>query len=144
MKYYYADASNNPVGPYSLEDLHALNINGVVTPETYVCVEGGNSWQPYRNLQIASTPLSSAALPMTPPPSQSNPSRVSVGNAILWFFCCLPIGFTFWGQPAKGWIWVLISLCTGGAGGLVAIVDYWMSYSAQEKRKLGPWEYFPR
>ena len=72
-----------------------------------------------------------------------NSNPVGFGNAILWFLCCIPIGFSQWGQTAKGWTWVLISFLTGGVGGFVAWIDYWMSYNAQKTRKLDDWEFFP-
>ena len=66
-----------------------------------------------------------------------------IGTALLWFICCMPIGFAQWGQAGKGWVWVLISAVTGGVGGLVALVDYWMCFSIQQQRPLGDWEFFP-
>ena len=69
---------------------------------------------------------------------------VEVGEAILWFLCCLPIGFMRFGQTGKGWIWVLIAIATGGLGGLVAWVDYWISFSAQQRRQIKDWEFFPK
>lgn len=143
MMYYYADSNNQPVGPYTLEQLKQLNLSGVVQAETYVVEEGGSQWQPFKNLLITQTPAGSAPLPSTPPPVQENKQATDIGPAILWFLCCFPIGFMQWGQTAKGWIWFLISLCTGGFGSIVVIVDYWMCYSIQQKRKLGEWEFFP-
>ena len=75
---------------------------------------------------------------------EANPNPVSTGSAILWFLCCLPIGFMQWNQTLKGWAWVGISILTGGLGTLPAWVDYWMSFSAQQNRKLGEWEFFPK
>ncbi len=51
-------------------------------------------------------------------------SKVEVGEAILWFLCCIPIGFMRYGQTGKGWIWVLISIATGGIGAVPAWIDY--------------------
>ena len=48
------------------------------------------------------------------------------------------------GQPVKGWAWVGISMLTGGLGGFVALVDYFMCFGAQQKRQLGEWEFFPK
>ena len=77
-------------------------------------------------------------------PTESGREPTTIGAAVLWFLCCMPIGFTQWGQGGKGWIWVAISMFTGGAGGVVAWIDYWMSYSAQQHRDLDPMEFFPR
>ncbi|MGB0560858.1 MAG: hypothetical protein ACPGVO_03535 [Spirulinaceae cyanobacterium] len=67
-----------------------------------------------------------------------------VSTAILWFICCFPIGYGGFGQSGKGWTWVLISIVTGGIGSLVMIVDYWMSFNAQQHRELEPFEFFPK
>jgi UDP-N-acetylmuramyl pentapeptide phosphotransferase/UDP-N-acetylglucosamine-1-phosphate transferase len=75
-------------------------------------------------------------------PTESGREPTTMGTAILWFLCCLPIGFSSWGQGGKGWLWILIAMVPGG--GLVAWIDYWMCYSAQQKRDLEPMEFFPR
>jgi hypothetical protein len=67
----------------------------------------------------------------------------TIGTALLWFFCCLPIGFMQWGQSAKGWVWLLIAVFTGGLGGLVGFIDYWMCFGVQKQRPLREWEFFP-
>lgn len=74
----------------------------------------------------------------------SQSGEVGVGEAVLWFLCCLPIGFMRFGQTGKGWVWVLIAIATGGLGGLVAWVDYWISFTAHQKRQLNDWEFFPK
>tara|TARA_B110000196_G_C20767944_1_gene485193 strand:+ start:186 stop:623 length:438 start_codon:yes stop_codon:yes gene_type:complete len=74
---------------------------------------------------------------------EPNDAPVSSGTAILWFLCCYPIGFSQWGQTAKGWVWVLAAFITGGFAGIVALVDYVMCYQAQKVRKLKEWEFFP-
>ena len=76
--------------------------------------------------------------------SNNYSDKVDVGEAILWFLCCTPIGFMRWGQTGKGWIWVLIAIASGGIGAVVALVDYWMSFAAQQNRALEPWEFFPK
>lgn len=67
-----------------------------------------------------------------------------INEAILWFLCCMPIGFGRFGQTAKGWGWVLISFLTGGFGAIPAVIDYWMCYAEQQNRKLNDWEIFPK
>lgn len=73
----------------------------------------------------------------------TNPNAIGTGMAIVWFLLCMPIGFATWSQAGKGFIWVLISIFTGGIGGFAAMVDYWMCFSVQQKRALGDWEFFP-
>jgi hypothetical protein len=59
MRYYYADAANQPIGPYELEELHRLHVAGVVRPDTLVAPEAGASWRPYRDLGVpAAQPVS--------------------------------------------------------------------------------------
>ena len=80
--------------------------------------------------------------------SKNNREIVETGDAILWFILCLPIGFMKWGQTGKGWIWLLVALITfpilPGAAVVAAYVDYFMSFSAQKRRELEPWEVFPK
>jgi len=143
-RFFYADLSNTPVGPFTLEELQQQMVAGKVRAETQVIEEGGTVWQQYSSVMMERLSASTGGAPVPPPPPSSNPKEVSLGYAVLWFLCCVPIGFMQWGQAAKGWVWVLIAIVTGGIGGLVAIVDYWMCFSAQQKRKLGEWEFFPR
>jgi hypothetical protein len=56
MRYYYADAANQPIGPYELEELRRLHVAGVIRPDTLVAQEAGTSWRPYRDLMIPATP----------------------------------------------------------------------------------------
>ena len=96
--------------------------------------------------------------PMVAPITPSNPTGAvlnttaheptHVGMAILWFLICMPIGYSSFGQPAKGWLGLLavIVLGTVGIGALLAPamwVDYWFCFARQEKRPLGEWEFFP-
>ena len=72
-----------------------------------------------------------------------NEAPVSLATALLWWLCCLPIGFAHWGQVGKGFVWSIIALFTGGVGGFIAWIDYAMCFIVQQKRKLGEWEFFP-
>ena len=151
IRYFYADANNQPVGPYTTDELNQLFLAGNLRADTWVVEEGGTQWQPYSNLVTTKAPIGSAFPPQAAPPSMSptQPAAiladsVSTGTALIWFLCCFPIGYMRWGQTMKGWVWLVISIVTGGVGGLVALVDYWMCFSAQQKRKLGEWDFFPR
>ena len=143
-RFFYANLSNTPVGPFTLEELQQQMVAGKVRAETQVIEEGGTVWQQYSSVMMERLSASTGGASVPPPPPSSNPKEVSLGYAILWFLCCVPIGFMQWGQAAKGWVWVLIAIVTSGVGGIVAIVDYWMCFSAQQKRRLGEWEFFPR
>jgi hypothetical protein len=141
MRYFYSDSKNQPIGPYELDELKQLHLTGTIRTETWVIEEGGSQWQPYSNLASTGASLSNAIPPQVGPPT--NDKACSPTNAIIWFLCCMPIGFMQWGQTAKGWVWLLATIVTGGVAGLPAIVDYWMNFSIQQNRKVGEWEFFP-
>ena len=143
-RFFYADPSNTPVGPFTLEELQQQMVAGKVRAETQVIEEGGTVWQSYSSVMMERLSASTGGSSVPPPPSSTNSAEVTLGTAILWFLCCVPMGFMQWGQSAKGWVWVLIAIVTSGVGGIVAIIDYWMCFSVQQKRKLGEWEFFPR
>ena len=73
MRYYYADPTNNPVGPYQLEDLHQLHVEGVIHADTLVAEEGGASWFPYRSLVVPP--------PSPPAPPSTGPAEASAYSA---------------------------------------------------------------
>ncbi len=141
MRYYYADSNNQPTGPCSIEELRQLHIGGTLKANTWVVEEGGSHWRPYSDLAAGGAEAGPAVLPAAGVPA--NDKAAGPGAAILWFLCCLPIGFMQWGQTVKGWVWAIAALVTGGLAGIPAIVDYWMNYSVQKKRKVGEWEFFP-
>ncbi|MHB0995127.1 MAG: DUF4339 domain-containing protein [Elusimicrobiales bacterium] len=147
MRYFYADANNQPIGPYTLEELKQLNLNGTVRPETWVVEEGGSQWQPYTNLLAAGAAPGGAELPKTGAPE--NAEALVTWKAVVAFLCCMPIGFMQWGQTVKGWLWLVITIVVSYSGvpafivGLPSVVDYWMNFAVQRKRKVGEWEFFP-
>lgn len=73
MPWYYSGPEAKPVGPVSLEELHAQRLSGAISPETYVIESGGAAgapleWKRYREV----FPLSSAgpgvmSFPVPPP-----------------------------------------------------------------------------
>lgn len=73
----------------------------------------------------------------------ANRTQADIGSVIVWFFVCFPLGYAQWHQSGKGWAWLLINVLTSGLAGIPMIIDYWMCYAAQQKRSLGPWEWFP-
>jgi len=101
-------------------------------PKAIVCVDCGV------NLTSAASSGGSSAGAFIP-----NPNPVGIGEAILWFLCCLPIGYMKWNQSTKGWAWLGINFITGGIAVIPWWIDYWMCYTAQQKRTLGEWEWFP-
>ena len=82
MPWYYAGPESKPVGPLSLDELHARRLNGTLSPETYVIEHTGQSgeapvWKRYQDVFPVSPNLPS--LPPVPlvtpaPPSSSTPA----------------------------------------------------------------------
>ncbi len=75
MPWYYAGPEAKPVGPLSVEELHARHLSGIVTPDTYVIEHTGQppenwAWKHYREVFPTNLPPvpPSAAIPPTPPP----------------------------------------------------------------------------
>jgi len=61
MKYYYANAQNQPTGPVSIDELRSLLAAGSVSPSTNVIPEGGQQWAP-----LSSLPEFAQAAPAAP------------------------------------------------------------------------------
>lgn len=76
MPWYYAGPEAKPVGPVSLEELHARRVGGSISPETYIIEHTGQpndpaAWKRYREV-FPSSPVippapSQPALPILPP-----------------------------------------------------------------------------
>jgi hypothetical protein len=85
MPWYYAGPEARPVGPVSLEELHARRISGAIQPETYIIEDTGQAdparaWKRYRDVFPANPglpPIPTPALfppapplmPVSPPPA---------------------------------------------------------------------------
>lgn len=79
MPWYYAGPEAKPVGPVSLEELHARRLNGSISADTYVIEHTGQasdlvSWKRYREVfpsspVLPSIPNPSALLSVPPAPS---------------------------------------------------------------------------
>ena len=77
MPWYYAGPEAKPVGPLSVEELHACRVRGTISPETYVLEQKGQpgeviAWKRYQEFFPASPSLppipTLPPLPVTPPP----------------------------------------------------------------------------
>ena len=64
MNYYYADSSNQPIGPISIEQLHALSRDGTIGMETFILPEGSEDWQQYRSISPALPPPTKSLVPI--------------------------------------------------------------------------------
>jgi hypothetical protein len=70
MPWYYAGPDAQPVGPVSVEELHARRLNGTILPETYVIEHTGHpqenwAWKHYR--EVFPTNLAPVHPPLPPP-----------------------------------------------------------------------------
>ena len=70
-RWYYADASQQPVGPIAASTLQVLYANGVISSETLIIPEGGADWQAYR-----------AVFPVTQQPTPPPPAPVIRNNKL--------------------------------------------------------------
>lgn len=66
MHFYYANEHNQPVGPFTRDDLEKMMHTGVLPPDTFVCPEGGLEWVSLGSL---------IAGPTTSPPVTAPPRR---------------------------------------------------------------------
>jgi len=140
-RYFYSDTQSQPIGPYTIDELKQLHLTGAIHSATWVIEEGGTQWQPYSNLVATGANFGDTILPQVPPPA--NPTATTKSTAFLWFVCCMPLGFMQWGQTVKGWVWLVAIVLTSGIGIIPALIDYWMNFSVQQRRKVGEWEFFP-
>lgn len=139
--------------------MYCRNCGNEVTPQQEICLKCGvrpmnsdkfcqNCGKPTAaNQEICVSCGVRVGLARPPAPREGT---VTIGMGILWFLVCSPIGYMQWGQGAKGWVLVLgiilaivVTLGFGAVLGLVITIDYWMSWNAQQYRKLGEWEFFP-
>src|ERR1700691_6644884 len=72
MPWYYAGPEAKPIGPVSVEELHACRVSGVVKPETYIIEHTGQvsenlAWKRYQDVFPSSPSLPSLPSPPTPP-----------------------------------------------------------------------------
>ncbi|MEI9999982.1 MAG: hypothetical protein WDO13_12905 [Verrucomicrobiota bacterium] len=74
MSWYYAGPEATPIGPITVEELHALRAAGTITPETFVIEHTGPgaanlAWRRYRELFPAGTPPPTALAHPAPLPA---------------------------------------------------------------------------
>jgi len=99
MKYFYADAKNDPQGPYELTQIEQLLAAGTLTDATSVIPENGTEWKPLSHvLALAKLPPPPPLLSTTPPvhahpkhqmsiphpPSQPSVAAVRTSAAAIW------------------------------------------------------------
>ena len=72
MPWYYAGPEAKPVGPVTLDELHACRVRGIITPETYIIEHTGQpsenwAWRHYQDV-FPSSPRLPPVPPLSPPP----------------------------------------------------------------------------
>ena len=70
--WYYADASNAPVGPVPFVELQRLAAAGVIHAATHVIESGGSEWKKFASVLLPPPP---APVELTPPPAIQSPSH---------------------------------------------------------------------
>ena len=76
MDFYYADTSNQPVGPVTKDQLHSLYREGTIGLETQVIPEGSDDWHQYRKIAVPMPPIAGRARPR-----QDRVARTHRGNS---------------------------------------------------------------
>jgi hypothetical protein len=79
MPWYYAGPEAKPVGPVTLDELHACRVRGIVKPETYVIEHTGQpvenwAWKRYQEV----FPSSPSLPPLPPLPMPPAPAAVPI------------------------------------------------------------------
>lgn len=94
MPWYYAGPEAKPVGPLSLEELHACRVRGTVQPDTFVIEQTGQpvetlAWKRYQDIfppGFSLPPLPPLAPPppvMPPPPHPLFPSAPPAPHSVF-------------------------------------------------------------
>ena len=89
-RWFYADASDEPVGPLPFAELQRLAESGVISAKTQVVEEGGSEWR--RFAEIAEEPIAANPREETPPllAKANTPPYTSVRK-----FTILALGFVY-------------------------------------------------
>ena len=97
MPWYYAGPEAKPVGPLSVDELHARHVSGAVTAETYVIEHAGQpsenwAWKRYREVFPTNLPPVPPvpAILAAPPVAQAVPPQVTAPHPL--FPSAAPVG----------------------------------------------------
>ena len=82
MKYYYANAANQPAGPATLDELRQLLARGEITSATNIIPVGESVWRPLNTVLPSASPESTAAGSVTPPPTSPVPPAAPAAPAL--------------------------------------------------------------
>jgi hypothetical protein len=138
MPWYYAGPEAKPVGPLSVEELHARHLSGVVTPQTYVIEHTGQpveNWAWKRYHEVFPTNLPPAPPPaIVPPVAQPHPLFPSAapvhGHHSVFPATARPDPY-YQAKPTNGWCawgfglglasFFFSFICIGGLPALLAL-----------------------
>jgi hypothetical protein len=101
MKYYYANAANQAVGPFEASEIARLAQSGTITEQTNVIAEGSQTWMPYGQLRQSISapppPPSPMPAPVPPAPRKRMGSGMKVALAItVAVFVAVAAGGVLW------------------------------------------------
>jgi hypothetical protein len=137
MSWYYASSEAKPVGPVSVQDLHALRSSGAISPETYVIEYTGQApenwaWKRYKEVFPPAPVLPPTPAPIVvtlpppapPPPPQAHPLFPSAGPVSQQppppHYGGVPAPYPYQVKPTNG-------LCAWGFGlGLAGFFTAWL------------------
>lgn len=118
MNYYYADSSNNPAGPHTLDELGKMAAEGKITPQTYVVEEGGSDWKTYEAVLSSVTPITEV-VPAPEGAFDSGGRSWLVALLLCFFLGCLGAHRFYAGYKLLG----VVQLITFGGLGIWALID---------------------
>ena len=72
VRWYYADANNQPTGPLAANALQSLYQSGTISADTLILPEGGTTWQPYHSVFPANRQFVPPP-PLPPQPAMQQP-----------------------------------------------------------------------
>ena len=121
-KYYYLDAANEVLGPFTLVELDALHKSGKITEFTEICEEGKDNWMSFYEIprpaapkqklpEAAESPKASQAKQVTErkPPEYQGITK-DQGSALIAILL-VAIGAPFWVflKPVPQWEYEVVS-----------------------------------
>ena len=87
--WYYADASNEPLGPFPMDVLQRLAGMGVIQPQTQVIEKGGSEWREF----VAVVPPPTRAEPIQQPSRGERKPRARVSRRIALILSIAALAF---------------------------------------------------
>ena len=73
QRYYYANEQNQPVGPFTVDELTKMRDQTLIRDDTFICIEDGSDWVPLSQItgtKSSPPPLSPGTSSAAPQPQQ--------------------------------------------------------------------------